>query len=468
MANFIIWSGIDIHHTPIRTGGPYQIASWLRQNGYTVQVIDFCYLLTEKQIIEITEKYINSTTVAIGVSSTFWELNVIKRDNIKVAEVMEPEWLKNCRDHIQVKYPKLDWILGGANSKAYSTFNWIRFEGHAEDNILKYLQEKIKTSNLLLNFDIKNNIKKHVDNDFLTEDEVIAIELGRGCIFKCKFCSYPLIGKKPGSYIRTYQDIKDELLYNYERWGITKYYFTDDTVNDDHNKVQALAEISQSLPFNIEWTGFLRADLIWSNPQTIELLEISGLKSAFFGIESFNPYSSKIIGKGWSGKHAKNFLPILKEKWGNRINWHLGLILGLPEWSYKELEEDMKWLVDNQMHRWWWWALYINPVSGKMWQSEFDLNYKKYGYTFPDNNLINWEYKDIKHEEVRLAALEANDKCLSKINVGSWLLGELSTTYKTSMSNLLHLKQSEVNFEDARLKTKHFVEDYYNKHVSIY
>lgn len=465
MANFIIWSGVDIHHAPIRTGGPYQIASWLRQHGYTVQVIDFCYLMTVSEIVQLTEKYIDSTTIAVGVSSTFWDLDVLERDNVRVAEVVEPLWVKQSRTVIESKYPKLEWILGGANARAHSEFKWQRFTDLSENSILKYFDEKSNKLITRAEFNIKNCIKKYADTDFITKDEVLALELGRGCIFKCKFCSYPLIGKKPGTYVRSYSDIRDELLHNYDRWGVTKYYFTDDTVNDDPDKIKALAEIASTLPFELEWIGFLRADLVWSKPETIELLEQSGLRSAFFGVETFNPYSSKVIGKGWSGKHAKDFLPVLKEKWGNRINWHLGLILGLPEWSYKELEDDMKWLVDNEMHRWWWWALYINPVSGKTWQSEMDINYEKYGYVFPPNNMINWEYKDIKHEEVRQAALAANDKCLSKINVGAWLLGELSTTYKTKMSNLMHLKQSDVDFESARIKTRQFVEDYIKKHV---
>ena len=34
------------------------------------------------------------------------------------------------------------------------------------------------------------------DNDLIFPGEILPIELARGCIFKCSFCSYNLIGKK--------------------------------------------------------------------------------------------------------------------------------------------------------------------------------------------------------------------------------------------------------------------------------
>jgi radical SAM superfamily enzyme YgiQ (UPF0313 family) len=42
--------------------------------------------------------------------------------------------------------------------------------------------------------------------------ETLPIELARGCIFKCKFCSYPLLGKKKGTYLRDFSQVKDEMI----------------------------------------------------------------------------------------------------------------------------------------------------------------------------------------------------------------------------------------------------------------
>jgi len=466
MANFIIWSGTDIVHSVLRTGGAYQVASWLRQYGYTVQVVDFGYNLTGEMIAEITEKYIDKDTYAIGVSATFWNLDVIDIDNVRQVVIPVPKWARTARQKIESKYPNIEWILGGASANAvHSKMKWLRMPDYAEDKILKYFDEKSGNKIIRPNFDIKNYVRKYTETDFVGQHEVLTLELGRGCIFKCKFCSYPYIGKKKGTYVRSYSDLKDEVMYNYERWGVTKYYYTDDTVNDDEDKLRDLVKLKNSVPFDLEWLGFLRADLLWAKPHTVDMLEESGLKTAFFGIETFNPYSAKLIGKSWSGTHAKDYLLELKEKWGDRINWHLGLILGLPGWTYSELEKDMDWLITNNMHRWKWWSLYINPVSGKIYQSEFDRDYTKYGISFRPNNQINWEYKNLRHDQLRLAALHANEWCDPHCSVGGWLVGELSTTYKKSMAETMQMKLSDVSYEHARETSRKLAIEYASKHV---
>ncbi|HEY6437743.1 MAG TPA: radical SAM protein, partial [Ignavibacteriaceae bacterium] len=203
--------------------------------------------------------------------------------------------------------------------------------------------------------------------------------LGRGCQFKCRFCSYPLIGKKPGTYIRDYNLIEEEILRNYDDYGTTKYYFLDDTVNESETKVQALADIAQSLPFRLEWVGYNRLDLIWSKPSMIQTLKDSGLRSAYFGIESFHPKASMAVGKGWNGKHGKDFLLKLKEKWGTDISYYLSFIVGLPGEDKNSIEETHKWCVDNEVYDWNFHPLTI--FEYKMWKSEFELNYEKYGYS---------------------------------------------------------------------------------------
>lgn len=465
MANFIIWSGTDIVHSILRTGGPYQVASWLRQYGYTVQVLDFGYNLSPDIMADLTERYITKDTYAIGCSATFWNLDVQVRDGVKRVEIPVPKWVRLAREKIESKHPNIEWILGGASANSvYSTLKWLRMPDYAENNILKYFDERSGAKIVRPVFDIKNFVRTYTERDFISPYEVLTLELGRGCVFKCKFCSYPYIGKRKGTYTRCFEDLRDEVMYNYDRWGVTKYYYTDDTINDDEEKLKDLVKLRNSVPFDLEWLGFLRADLLWAKPHTIGMLEDSGIKSAFFGIETFNPHSAKLIGKSWSGTHAKDFLPKLRERWDNKINWHLGLILGLPGWTYSELEKDMQWLIDNNMHRWKWWALYVNPVSGKLYQSEFDRNHDQYGIKFRPNNMINWEYKNLWHEHIRLAALQANEWCDPHCCVGGWLLGELSATYQKPMSEVMKMKLSDVNYTLARQQANGLALEYAKKH----
>ncbi len=465
MAHLILWTGVEQAY-PIRTGGAYQLASWCRQFGYTVKVIDFCNFLKTDDLIRVTENHIDSDTIAIGINSGFWTLGVFEENGILQRGCSEPEWLLAAKPILKEKYPKLHWLLGGANS-ARTTIksDYIRFYQYGENQLVKWLDEQTNKIIVRPEFDIKNFVKKYDESDKIKPHEVLSIELGRGCIFKCKFCDFPMIGKKRGTYERSASDILHELLYNYEHFGTTKYFYTDDTVNESEAKVKMLADIAQSLPFEIEWMGFLRADLIWSKPQTAQWLKDSGLKSAYFGIETFNNESSKVIGKGWSGSHAKEWLLKMKDTW-QHINWELSMITGLPGWSPSELIEDTKFMIENDMHSWNFYSLDIRPDrSISNWHhSEFDINYEKYGYRFNEHDMYNWIRGDISRREVERLSNEANDFSYKHKKIAGWDLGLLAN-YTNSMSELLNKKTIEFDYNPITQKSNTFLQEYIGKNV---
>ena len=330
----------------------------------------------------ITESYIDKDTIAIGVSTSFW------------MSIVEPAWVKPARSEIESKHPNIKWILGGAREIEYQQ-EWIEFTSYAEDSALSFLSENKSTNR----FDVKHSTGRYTPLDFIQPHEVLSMELGRGCQFKCRFCAYPMIGKKKGTYIRNMHLIREELIKNYEEYGVTRYNFIDDTVNEDEEKVENLARLAQSLPFELEWVGYCRADLIWARPSTIQTLRDSGMRSTFFGIESFHPEASKIIGKGWSGKHAKSFLLELKDRWRDQISISLGLIVGLPYEPLDSLDEHSEWLISNDFGgRWAWTPLNVSNKSKYRWRSEFENNHHKYGIKFNKEESHDW-YHDLADRE---------------------------------------------------------------------
>ena len=72
----------------------------------------------------------------------------------------------------------------------------------------------------------------YVEHDYILKNEVPILEIGRGCIFNCKFCSFALKGKKKLDYIKDQSLLRDELIEHYEKYGMDKYIFVDDTFND--------------------------------------------------------------------------------------------------------------------------------------------------------------------------------------------------------------------------------------------
>ena len=466
MANFIIFAGMqEPKHYAVRSGGQYQLASWLRSFGYTVKVIDFCFKIEPSVIEEITNKHIDDDTLAFGVSSTFWHIDVVTHNGLTIGGIECPNWVAYLKDIFQQTHPNIKWILGGSNSysNTITDSDWIRIHQFAEDETLAMLDRLSNKIEVRPLFNIQNFTRKYHNDDAIQPYETLSIEISRGCIFKCKFCQFPLIGRKKGTNIRREEDIRTELLQNYEQFGTTKYYFSDDTFNESLDKVQMIHRISKSLPFELEYVAYLRIDLLASNPEMITLLPESGLRSAFFGIESFQAQGSKAIGKGWNGQHAKGFLLELKEKWKDKTNWWMGMIVGLPGWNKEQEELDLQWMIENDMSCWWHWALYINPINveaGSPFVSEFEKNYEKYGYQFTDDNRVNWVNGDLVHTELQQVAIELNDKSFKYKKVSGFRIGEFSTSLQCSMADLVNVKEIDVSRKTLLDNTKQFVNKY--------
>jgi len=62
-----------------RSMGAYQIAHFLREHGYTVQVIDFTDYFDDDELLEATKRFVTDETLAIGISTTFYTVNDVKK-----------------------------------------------------------------------------------------------------------------------------------------------------------------------------------------------------------------------------------------------------------------------------------------------------------------------------------------------------------------------------------------------------
>jgi len=362
--------------------------------------------MSKDELISYTEKFITGDTICIGASSTFWATDGKKGTSGSNIQEKIQEVILTLRE----KYPHVKFVLGGHNADFVSTENYKLFDasiiGDAEDNFLELVNSWRDHKSIFhpvtrggkpfINavsnkmFNIEHCDHKFVDNDCIIDGEPLPIEISRGCIFKCAFCQYPHIGKTKFDYLRNFDLIKEELEYNYSRWGTTNYYILDDTFNDSDFKMQRWHEITSGLPFKINYSSYLRADLLHRNPHHIDLLRDSGLFSCHIGIETFHPEASRLIGKGWCGKEAKSFLPQLKSKWHDIII-RATFILGIPPETIDDFNSTLEWLIDNKncaIDSWRFHPLFITPGKRTM-SSEFDKNFEKYGFTY-DSKTSQW------------------------------------------------------------------------------
>ena len=397
MANVVIFTGFtypNLTRVPIvnKTLGPYRVASALIRAGYTVKIIDNFQALTAKEAINAVYRHINKDTLWIGYSSTFM---IGTTHNTKMEEVYS--FIKKFAD-VKLVYggasvnekdfdPRVDYYVSG-----YSDNSIVALTDYIAGKTNSIISKKINGSTLIDSSDYPepkmDSLRTEWSKFDILQNEPLPLEFARGCIFKCKFCNYPLIGKRKGTYIRDMNEIRDELIETWETKQVDTFYITDDTFNDDNDKMEQFHKLFTSLPFKPKFSAFLRLDLIDRFPHQAELLSEAGLVGAFFGVETFNLKSGRCIGKGLHPNKVKRRLSWVKDKWKDKTNIGVGLIIGLPyddDAYFKELEDYVRspdYPIDSTSFN----PLWIkDPKDGKTYMSEFSLNSEIYGYKFDEN-----------------------------------------------------------------------------------
>lgn len=413
--------------------GVHRLASHIRNNGYTCLVVDFSSIITIDIYKDLLSKAIGPNTLAVGYSTTWMpfkfpdvgvrssnpgEGDGTDTDKFSIPSLVTAfakdeyspwiNFVKQCN-------PKTKTILGGAKIDFYlnAPVDHI-IVGLGETETIDLLDSLSKKTKRIFGRIIDHDRKAHnpcwdfrqsntsyTDLDFILPNETLNLEVARGCKFKCAYCSYPLIGQKTSDYLKHKEVIRQELLSNYERWGTTKYFIVDDTFNDSTEKMQMFADVSQSLPFELKFWCYLRADLLAAHPEQIQLLKDAGVQETYFGIETFNPRTAKFIGKGMASEKIIDTLYKVKESWGPRSYIAAGVIVGLPYETQASLQTAVEFFqrkdcpVDLANT----FPLSIignHDMIKYMYMSEIDRNYSKYGYYFPNPevNYFSWRKDD--------------------------------------------------------------------------
>lgn len=431
--------------------GVHRLASHIRQHGYSCLVIDFSSALTWDRYKQILELSIGPNTLAVGYSST-WMPYKLPDEGVRTRNPGEGSgddehrlsisslvtafanddylpWL----DLVKQLNPKTKTVLGGAKIDFYLNAPVDHcIIGIAETEMIDLLDQLAGKTRRLFGKIIDHDRKAHSNSwdfrsssteytklDFIQPQETLNLEISRGCMFKCAYCSYPLIGQKTKDYLKHPEIIRRELIENYERWGTTKYFIVDDTFNDSTEKMQMFADISQSLPFKLQFWCYLRADLLAAHPEQIQLLKDAGIQETYFGLETFNPKTAKFIGKGMASDRIIDTIYQCKESWGPTSYIAAGIIIGLPFETQATIQQAVDFFhrkdcpVDLANT----FPLSIignHDMVKYMYMSEIDRNYHKYGYYFP-NSEVNY-YRWRKDDDTDINSYEQAEQLSKQIN----------------------------------------------------
>ena len=438
-AQWIIWAG-QWPRGGTRCLGAHQLAWWLRTQGQDCQVIDFCQWMSSEELVKLTEMFIGANTRFMGISTVF------------MPESVPPNILRAQQQLLQAG-PQLTWLIGGprSDSQDYQSLQGLRIQGKAEDAVSELLGLKAK-------FDICGLEHRWHRFDCVQPRECLPIELGRGCVFRCRFCAHENLGKPRWSYQRRSELIREEIIDNYEKYGCRDLMFMDDTVNEDPQRVQWLSTLRRDTGIqDLTWVGYLRADIIDRRPEQRDQLRDSGLLSPFFGIETLNPRAAQSIGKGWSGRAARSSLPKLYEYWQKKIPLWTNWIIGLPGEQESDLRNTLAYCLDNPwgMHRFVPLSLYTQRTDSAA-RSEFADSAEQWGYSIDSRGL--WHTETMNLGRAHELCIEFNSKLLHTNTLAAWQLSDLRNC-RRDYSLLLGRSVKDIALIRAGF-TKNFLADY--------
>lgn len=494
--NIIFWNG-GVDWGVSRTIGPYKVAYWLRKHNYTTQVLDFIDFMPGDIIEKLTRKFITKDTKVLAISTTFLALAVHTHSNGKKYWISEANL--DILKRIKQDFPNIKIVLGGYKSEKLAGFGIVdatvmSYTTASEEIFLEYMNhlttgseppesvecwwdpDKRPVYNKARNpvYNIEVDDFKWSKQDGILPGEPLPLDISRGCIFACRFCQYPHLGKKKLDYIRGMEFLKEEIIYNYENFGTTSYYIIDDTFNDTETKMKAFYDMTQTLPFKINYASYIRADLVYRFPDTAHYLKESGLYGAFFGLESLHPSASNIVGKAWSGKHAREFIPELYHNiWDHHVPIHTNFIVGITGETIESVDSTADWFIQNDLHSITFERLGLNgPDDGPVWsiKSEFDKNSSKYGFTMlpsQSNSIFaDWKNDNWTRDTAGYHADRLNKKLADHRKVVTWSIPNL-LWYGVTKDEIENKRRNEYPAEFFKHANRTKIIEYCKKMLSM-
>ena len=166
---------------------------------------------------------------------------------------------------------------------------------------------------------------------------------GRGCKSRCTFCLWPqTIGGHKYRY-RSIPKVIEEVKYLQKEFPqVKEIFFDDDTLTDDHARVEALAKELGKL--GVVWSCNAKANV---PRKTLEVLKANGLRLLLVGYESGNQKILHNIKKGLLVDVARRFSKDCHEL---GIVVHGTFILGLPGETRETIEETLAFAKEVNPH----------------------------------------------------------------------------------------------------------------------
>lgn len=223
-------------------------------------------------------------------------------------------------------------ILDSIFNNDFENVNGLAYRNKAGEIVTKWNKKNdvnLDTLDTVVPINIEESNKNYID-----------IEVGRGCPFKCTFCSTQKFwGNK--FRIKSLNKLFDELKFYVEEKKINTFSFQHDLFTFDKQYIRQFCHGIDSRKLDIKWGCSSRIDSL--EAENIELMAKMGCFKIFFGIETGSKKIQKEIGKILDTESIVEKAKILKKY---KISSTFSFIYGFPNETVNDLNQTLKLMYD--------------------------------------------------------------------------------------------------------------------------
>lgn len=165
------------------------------------------------------------------------------------------------------------------------------------------------------------------------EDLSLPITASKGCVRRCSFCDVASIW--PKFRYRRGENVANEMIGIYKKYGINKFKFTDSLINGGLKPFREMnTYLAEHLPETVEYIGqFICRSKKVMPPSDFDLMKQGGCKKVSIGIESGSEQVRNHMQKKFTDD---DMFYVIEELLQRQIVQHWNIIVGYPT----ETEED--------------------------------------------------------------------------------------------------------------------------------
>lgn len=172
---------------------------------------------------------------------------------------------------------------------------------------------------------------------------VLPYEPTRGCIYRCSFCIRNPMEK--GYQTKPYNKIVKDLTEMKNKYGCIKFQFCDHNIACSYEYLDGLSDAFIAEGLGIEWRPFM--DIRKADLKLLKKMKKAGCEVIFYGIESGNNRTLKMIHKDQSSEQAARVL-----RWTKKagIKTLAAFMIGCPHEEDRSIKATVRFIKKNKKY----------------------------------------------------------------------------------------------------------------------